>query len=178
MRELVRQHAAHLLAGQVPEQALGHGQRRLRVAAAGGEGVRLLGWDQIQARHGKTGPLGEVADVRIEIGRLALVDRPCPAGLERDPVGEPEHDEVEDDGDQEEGHEATRAADEAAEPHEQSAQPGDENPGTEPRTHSCVVPFRLTFAALVSRRFLPPRPAVWDSWRAAGVPGHRRSGPF
>ena len=47
----------------------------------------------------------------------------------------PEHDEVEDDGDEKEGDEPASATDEATEPYEQGAEPGNEYPGAQTRGH-------------------------------------------
>ena len=113
--ELVREHAANLLAGEVAHEALGDGHGRVLRAPARRKCVRLLGRDQVQPRHRQAGPLRQILDVGVDLGCGRPLERLSAAHLQRDPVGEPVHREVEADRDQEEHDEPARTADEGAE---------------------------------------------------------------
>ena len=128
MRHLVREHAAHLLAGKMAKQALRDGDDRLLGASPRGKGVRLVGRDQIDARHRDSRPAGDLLDVAEELRLLALLGGDGLAGLQREPVREPEHDEVEDDRDAREEDDSAPAADEPTEPDEERGKASEDDP--------------------------------------------------
>ena len=69
----------------------------------------------VQPRHRQAGPLREILDVGVDLGCGGPLERLSAAHLQRDPVREPVHREVEADRDQEEQDESSRTADEGAE---------------------------------------------------------------
>ena len=120
VRELMREHAADLLARQMLEQALGDGHGGLLRATARRKRVRLLRGDEVQPRERQPRPLGQLPNVRVELGRFVLGDgsraaHACSASRS----GEPEHREVEDERDEQEEDEALSAPDEGAKADEQ-----------------------------------------------------------
>ncbi len=104
-------------------------------APAGREGVRLLRRDEVETGDGNPRPGGEVFDVRHEVGGLARLERPRSAHAERETVGEPEHGQVEPDGDHEEDGDPARASDQAADGDEERREPGEQDPGAHTRCH-------------------------------------------
>ena len=61
----------------------------------GRERVGLGTVDDVQGRHRDAGAPGQVAHDALDLGRLARLHRPGAVGLERDPVAEPVHADVE-----------------------------------------------------------------------------------
>ncbi len=92
--ELVGQHALELPTVEDAQDALGDGDRGVLRVASGREGVRRLGGDEVDARHRHPLLPGESLDDVVDLGELFPRHRLGPVGRERDPVGEPVHDEV------------------------------------------------------------------------------------
>ena len=67
VRELVGEHAAQLVLVDDLQQALRHGDGGVLGVAAGRERVRLRGGADVDGRHRHVGPLGQVADDRVEL---------------------------------------------------------------------------------------------------------------
>ena len=118
--------------------------------------AELLGRDEVEPRHREPGPLREILDIGDEIGLLALLERPRAAHLQREPVREPEHREVEADGDDEEQGDPARASDEAADRDEERGKACQQDPGAHARCHRVFRVLSADVCVSVSRRFLPP----------------------
>ena len=90
--QLVRHHATHLAGIEHAQQARGgcHGGV-LRVAARG-EGVGRILVDEVDARHGQAGPLGQLLHSLVELRRGRRIDLTGAIHLQhhlvREPVGE------------------------------------------------------------------------------------------
>jgi len=89
VRELVREHALHLVRRQLLQETLRYGDSRVLRVAAGRERVRLLGRDQVEPRDGHLRALREVLHDRFELGPRPRLDRLRAARLERELVREP-----------------------------------------------------------------------------------------
>ena len=129
MRELVSQHALDLVGRELSEQALGHRNRRVLGVAPGRERVGLVGRDQVQARDRHVRTLRQEARDLLELGDLASLERPGPAGLQRELVGEPVAGDVHQHGKRDEQPECA-SADGAADRDQQRGQAGDQQPGS------------------------------------------------
>ena len=119
-----------------------------------GERVRLLRRDDVETRSGDPCTTREVADVLVELQGLALVEQSDRLILS-DAIGEPEHGEVEEHRDREEGDDPAGAADEAPTPRTGTRALG----RIQVRMRVVMwasIPFRLTLGAC-QPRFLPPR---------------------
>ncbi|MNJ66599.1 hypothetical protein D3C77_626900 [compost metagenome] len=135
MGQLVRHHAADLLARQHVQQTAGRGDGGVLRIAAGGEGVRLVVGDDGDVGQGQAGVrrhLLHVGDIgahhRVGVGlvhRLGAVH--LQDDLVRVPIGEQVHRRRRGQGD----HHAGRAADQIADPHEQGGHHGQEGEGLE-----------------------------------------------
>ncbi len=147
VRELVREHGAHLVPRKRLDEALGNGHRCVTWAAACGERIWLLGRDQIEPRQRQPRALAERTDVLVHCRQLIVGQRPGTAQLQRELVRPPVHGEVHPDRQDEEEEEPAGPADQGADGDEEGAEPREQDPGTDTRGHEGVEsPFRVTMS--------------------------------
>ncbi|MNN35823.1 hypothetical protein D3C81_1496870 [compost metagenome] len=135
VRQLMRHHAAQLALGQHAQDAGGRRHRGVFRVAAGGEGVRRVFIDQVDARHRQVGALRQLLHHAVELRRGTGVDflRVVHAQdhLVREPVGKEVHAERE----QQRHHHAAASADHAADDDEQRRDGRHQHEGLDPVEH-------------------------------------------
>ena len=90
--QLVRHHAAHLAGVEHAQQARGGCHGGILRVAARGKGVGCILVDEVDARHGQAGPLGQLLHRLVELRRGRRIDLTGAIHLQhhlvREPVGE------------------------------------------------------------------------------------------
>src|SRR5438034_416099 len=107
-------------------------------AAAGGEGVRRVARDQIDARHRHVRARRQLAHDAEEVGCVLLAELAGAVGREHDPVREPVAAEVHHRGKDETEHEPLHAADELADPHQEPGQQAEQQRRLESIRHAAT----------------------------------------
>ncbi len=118
MADLVRQHAGELLLVHRLQQTSGDCERRVLRVAAGGEGIGLRIFHDVDPWHWHSGGGGELLHEHVELRRRALVDRARAVHREHHLVGVPIGEEVHRPGNEEGDDHAGLAADQEPDPHE------------------------------------------------------------
>ena len=171
--ELVRDHAASsssessLVMPAVTATAACLGLR------PGGERVRLVAGDHVEARHRQAGAVVELAHHLVELRGLASASGFAPADREGDLVAEPVGAEVHQQGDDEEDRGAADAADQPSRsrPAGRRGRPSGSWSGGRLRSSICVW---SSFLAAPSSRTVPIQPTV--AWIRSPIDRARPSG--
>jgi hypothetical protein len=131
----VRQHPFQLLVVQDAHDPFRYRDGRVLGIAPGGEGVGLLGRDDVHARHGHAGLAGQPPHDAVEPRGLRLGDGLGPIHRQHDLVGPPVAGEVHGQRQHERDHHALLPAESTAEQHEHGGEDRQQQRGLEDVGH-------------------------------------------
>jgi hypothetical protein len=139
--ELVGQHALQLLFVEDAHDPFGHGHGGVLGVSPGGEGIGLLGRDEVHARHRHAGLTGQPPHDAVEPGGLGLADRLGTIHRQHDLVGPPVAGEVHRQREHEGDHHALTPAEGTAEQDEHGGQDRQQQRGLENVGHTWPLPW-------------------------------------
>ena len=120
------------------QKARGDRDRGILRVPTGGEGVGLVGVDEIDFWHRDAGIARQPFDGPVEVGRLPRVDLLGVLHAQHQLVGVPVAEEVGDHGKAERQHHASGAANEVTHDHEDAREGSQQNPSSQRVEHVCA----------------------------------------